>query len=118
HADQHPILNRTTVEYCRMADGHLVTDDQRMGIVSHMEHTEVLHIGPLTDPDIVHIPANDGMEPDTAVFAQHDVADDDAGFLYKAGRGDGGFDSLKCTDHASHCRGIGPRPARGANGGG
>jgi len=101
-----------------MADGHLVADDQWMGIVGDMEYTEVLHVRPLADPDTVHIPANDGMEPDTAVFAQHDIADDDAGFLDKAGRGNGGCDSLKCTDHASHCMGIGPRPARGVISGG
>jgi len=96
-----------------MADGHLVADDQWMGIVSDMEHTEVLHIRPVADPDKVHVPANDGMKPDAAVLAQHDIADDHAGLFDKTGRGNGGFDSLKCADHAAHCRGIGPRPARG-----
>ena len=52
-----------------MADGHLVADDQRMGIVGDMEYTEVLHVSPVTDPDIVHVPTNDGMEPDAAVLA-------------------------------------------------
>ena len=61
----------------------------------------------------MHVPANDGMEPDTAMFAQHDVADDNAGLFDKTGRGNGGFDSLKCADHEAHCRGIGLRPARG-----
>lgn len=96
-----------------MADGHLVADDERMGVMGDMEYTEVLHIRPVTNPNGVHIPANDGMEPDAAVLAQHDIADDDAGFLDKAGRRNGGFDSLKCADHAGHCRGIGPSPARG-----
>src|SRR6185503_16174758 len=118
HADQHTILYRATVEYRRMADGHLIADDQRMGIVGDMEYTEVLHVRPLSDPDKVHVPANDGMEPNTAVFTQHDIADDHAGLLDKTRRGNCGFDSLKCADHVAHCRGIGPRPARGVNGGG
>jgi hypothetical protein len=96
-----------------VANGHLVANDQRMGIVGDMEHTEVLHVGPVTDPDVVHVPANDGMEPDAAMLAEHDIADDDAGLFDKTGGRNGGFDTLKCADHAAHCRGIAPRPARG-----
>ena len=97
-----------------MANGHLVADDQRMGIVSDMEHAEVLHVRPVADSDAVHVPANDSMEPDATVFAQHDITNDDAGFFDKAGCRDGWLDTLKCADHASHCRGIGQRSARGA----
>jgi hypothetical protein len=84
-----------------------------MGIVGDMEHTEVLHISPVTDPDIVYVSPNDSMEPDAAVLAKHDIADDHAGLFDITGRGNSGFDTLKCADHAAHCRGIGPRPARG-----
>jgi uncharacterized RmlC-like cupin family protein len=52
-----------------------------------MEHAEVLHISPVADPDIVHVPANDSMEPNAAVLAKHDIADDDAGLFDKTGRG-------------------------------
>ena len=69
HADQHTILNCAAVEYHAVADGHLVTDDQRMDIVGDMEHTEVLHVGPVSDSDTVHVPAYDGMKPDAAVLA-------------------------------------------------
>jgi hypothetical protein len=64
-----------------VADGHLVADDQWMGIVGAMEHTEILHISPVTDPDIVHVPANDSVKPDAAVLAHHDIADDDTGLF-------------------------------------
>ena len=83
-----------------MADGHLVTDNQRMSIVGDMQHTEILHVGPVTDPDRVHVPTNDGMEPDAAVFAEHDITDDNAGLFDKTGDRNGGFDTLKCADHA------------------
>ena len=90
-----------------MADRHLVADDQRMGIVGNMEHAEILHVCPVTNPDTVYIPSNDGMEPDTTVLTQHHIADDDACFVDKTGGGNGRFDSLKRADHAAHCRGIG-----------
>jgi len=90
-----------------MADRYLVADDQRMGIVSDMEHAEILHVCPVTNPDKVHVSSNDGMEPDTTVLTQHHIADDDACFVDKTGVGDDGFYSLKCADHAAHCRGIG-----------
>ena len=97
-----------------MADSHLVTDDQRMGIVSDMEHTEVLHVSPVTNPDKVHVSSNDGMEPDATMLTQHNIADDDACLFDKTRGGNGRFDSLKCADHAAHCRGIAPQPARGS----
>lgn len=82
-----------------MADGHLVADNQGMGIVGDMQHTEVLHIGPVADPDIMHVPANDGMKPDATLLAQHNIADDDAGLLDKTGSGNRGFDALKGANH-------------------
>jgi hypothetical protein len=101
------------MEYHSVANGHVVADDQRMGIVGDMEHTEILHVRPVTDPNRVHVSANDGMEPDATMLAQHDIADDDTGLFDKTGCGNGGFDALKCADHAAHCRGINRQPARG-----
>jgi hypothetical protein len=66
-----------------------------------MEHAEVLHISPVADPDIVHVPANDSMEPNAAVLAKHDIADDDAGLFDKTGDRNGGFETSKWADHAS-----------------
>lgn len=82
-----------------MANCHLVANDQRMRVVRDMEHTEVLDVGPVTDPDVVHVPADDGMEPDAAVSAQHDIANDDAGLFYEAGVRNCRFDALKGADH-------------------
>ena len=96
-----------------MADGDLIADDQGMGVVGDMEYAEVLHIRSVADPDRVHVPANDGMEPHAAVLAQHHIADDNAGLFDKAGDGNGRFEALKCADHAAHCRGIVRQSARG-----
>ena len=52
-----------------MADGHLIANDEGMDIVGDMEHTEVLHVRPVSDLDRVHVTANDSMEPDAAVLA-------------------------------------------------
>ena len=90
-----------------------MADDRGMGVVGDMEHAESLHIRPVADPDKMHISANDGMEPDAAVLAQHHIADDDAGLFDKAGCGNGWFNTVKCADHAAHCRGISRQPARG-----
>jgi len=81
-----------------------------------MEHTEVLHVGPVANPYVMHISADDSMEPDATMLAQHDVTDHDASLFDKTGRGNGGFDALKSADHAPHCRGIGQGPARGGMG--
>jgi hypothetical protein len=101
------------MEYHPVADGDLIADDQRMGVVGDMEHAEILHVGSISNPNMVHVPANDGMEPHAAVLAQYHIADDNAGLFDKAGDGNGWFDALKCADHAAHCRGIGRQSARG-----
>ena len=82
-----------------MADGHLIADDERVGAVGNVQHAEVLHVGPVANPDIMHIPANHGMEPDAALFAQYDIPDDNPGLFDKTGGWDSGFDALKSTDH-------------------
>jgi len=45
--------------------------------------------------------ANDGMELEAAVLAEHDVTNHPAGFFDNAGLRNGGFETLKCADHAS-----------------
>ena len=69
--------------------------------------------GSREDENIRWVHANDGMELDTAVLAEHEIADDDAGLFDKTGRGNGGFDALiRCGSCVHDNRGIGPRPAR------
>ena len=41
------------------------------------------------------------MELDIVVLAEHGITDDDAGLFDKTGRGNGGFETLKCVDHTS-----------------
>ena len=53
----------------------------------------------MADTDVIHIPADHGMEPGAAVFAHHDVADDDRCVFDKAGLGNGGLDALEGPDH-------------------
>ena len=45
--------------------------------------------------------ANDGMELEAAVLAEHDVTNHHAGCFDNAGLRNGGFETLKCADHAS-----------------
>jgi len=51
--------------------------------------------------NILWVHANESMELDTVVLAEHDIAHDDAGLFDKTGRGNGGFDALIGADHAS-----------------
>ena len=67
-----------------MADRDVIADDERMGIVSHMEHAEVLDIRSFSDPDVVHIAPDHGIEPDAAMVAHYDIADHDRGLFDEA----------------------------------
>jgi len=48
------------------------------------------------------------MELDTVVPAKQGIVDDDAGLFHKTGHGKGGFETVKCADHASI---VGESPA-------
>ena len=39
------------MEYHPVADGHLIADEQGVGVVGDMEYAEVLHIRSVADPD-------------------------------------------------------------------
>jgi len=67
-----------------VANRNRIADDERMGIVSHMEHAEVLDIRPFSDPDIVYIASDHGVEPHAAIFTHDDIADHNGGFFDKA----------------------------------
>jgi hypothetical protein len=60
--------------------------------------------GRTEDENILWVHANEGMEIDNVVLAEHGITDDDAGLLEKTGRGNGGFDILKSSDHGLQCR--------------
>jgi hypothetical protein len=75
--------------------------------MSDVQHAEILHIGPVPNPNGVNISSNNGVEPHTAVLSHDHIADDRAGFLDETGFRDGGFYALKGADHGPHCRGIG-----------
>ena len=68
-----------------MADGHVVTDDERRAVglvrrlVGHMPHGQVLNVAATPDLDAVHIAAQHRVAPDGAVIADPHIADDLAG---------------------------------------
>lgn len=99
HSDQHPVLNGAAVQHDIVTDSHVVANDEGMRVVVNMQHAEVLHVGSVSNADVIHIAADDGMEPGAAVFAHHDVADDDRGVFDKAGLRDGGPDALESPNH-------------------
>jgi hypothetical protein len=82
-----------------MPDGDVTSDNQRVCVVCHVQHAQILNVGPVSDPDVVHIASHYGMEPDTALFAHLHVADHDAGVLDKAGGGNRRFDTLERPNH-------------------
>jgi hypothetical protein len=67
-----------------MADRDVTPNDQRVSIMSDMQHAEVLHVGPISDPNVVHIAADHGVEPDAALLTHHHIADHDSGLFDKA----------------------------------
>ncbi|BFU89047.1 MAG: hypothetical protein NTAFB01_02340 [Nitrospira sp.] len=80
--------------------------------MSHMEHAEVLDIRPLSDPDVVDIASDHGVEPDAAMGTHDDIADYDSSLFDKARLGDGRLDALKASNHERHNRGSERPPAR------
>lgn len=82
-----------------MSDCDVIAYDERMGIMSYMEHAEVLDIRPFSDPNVVHIAPNYGIEPHTAIFTYDDIADHDRGLFNKARLWDSRLDSLKGANH-------------------
>ena|GEM_PF-3592601 len=64
--------------------------------------------GSIEGEKILLVYANEGMELDTVVLAEHDIANDDTGLFHKTGDRNGGFETLNCVDQASI---VGNRPA-------
>jgi hypothetical protein len=57
--------------------------------------------GRTEDENILWVHANEGMEIDNVVLAEHGITDDDAGLFDKTGGRNGGFETSKWADHAS-----------------
>lgn len=80
HADQDAIAQGTAVQHHLVADGHLITDDQREAVgveragMGDVQHATVLHAGAGADADAVHIAAYYSQRPDRAVFANLHIA--------------------------------------------
>ena len=70
-----------------------------MRVMRHVQHAEILYIGTVADPNVIHIPSNDGMKPRAAVFAHDDIPDHDGRVLDEARSGDSGCDALEGADH-------------------
>ncbi len=74
--------------------------------MSDVQHAEVLHVGPISNPDVMDITPNDCVKPHTALLAHDDITDDNGGRFNKARLGDRRFDALKGANHERHSRGI------------
>ena len=72
--DERAVLDRAAVEHGGMADHHVGADEQRVGLVRHVQHGAVLHVRPRPDADEVDVAAHDGVEPERGVVADLDVA--------------------------------------------
>ena len=97
HADQDAIAQGAAMQHDLVADGHVVTDQQRKTVrieragMGDVQHTGILHAGALADADAVHVCAHHGQRPDRTIGADLDVADDhrravDEGAFAKARR--------------------------------
>ncbi len=80
HADQDAVAQGAAMQHHFVADGHLVTDDQRETVrveragVGDVQHAGVLHAGACADADAVHVAAYHCHRPDRAVFTDLHVA--------------------------------------------
>lgn len=59
------------------------TDNQGNGFVRTMQHSVVLNVRSLADPDGVHISADDGSVPHVAVFPNLHIIDNASTVGYK-----------------------------------
>ena len=81
-ADQALIANAASMQHDRMPHRHIVANDERRTFrlgrrfVGYMAHGQVLHVGPATDHDAVHVAAQHRVAPDGTVVADLHVADD------------------------------------------
>ncbi len=82
HADQNAVAQGAAMQHHLVADGHLVTDDQRITVgvegpgMGDVQHAAVLHAGARANADAVHVAADHRQRPDRAVLADFHIAQD------------------------------------------
>jgi acetylornithine/N-succinyldiaminopimelate aminotransferase len=82
HSDQHPILDRATMNDGVMTDRHIIPDMDPGLLIGGMDDHPVLDIYLVTDMDTANVSPYDGVEPDAAMIS-------DFHFAYDSGiRGD------------------------------
>jgi len=58
-----------------MPDRDIIADQGGMLFMGNMDHSAILDIGPLADPDPVHITTDDYIEPEARFRADRNIAD-------------------------------------------
>src|SRR5690606_11942807 len=88
HADQYAAADGAAVQQGFVANGDVVTQNQRpaAGVevagVGDVQYGAVLDAAAVADADFVHVAADDGHGPDGAVFAHLDVSDHHRTLVY------------------------------------
>ena len=75
HADKDIIMQGTTMHDGVVTNRHPVADDRFCFLVSAVNDRAILDIYPVPDTDAVDIPADHRIEPDAAIIAHDDIAD-------------------------------------------
>ncbi len=80
HADEGAALDFAAVQGDVVPHGHVVADDDGGFLVERVQAASVLDVHAVAHFDVVHVAADDGVEPYRAVVAHGDVADDGRSF--------------------------------------
>ncbi len=90
HADEAARFDCAAVEDDAVADGDVVTEDERVRVAHYVEDGAVLDICARADADEVDVAADDDAGPDAGVGGDGYVADDDGLRIDVGGFGDAG----------------------------
>lgn len=104
HADQDAILDCASVQDHMVADGDVVSNDERMGVVGDVQEAKVLNVGTVADTDVVHVAPHDGMKPDAGLVSENHITYDHSRFLDERRLGDCWGGSLKGANHSGILR--------------
>jgi hypothetical protein len=63
-----------------MANGDVVMENEGILISHHVQDAAILDIGVASDPNEIHIPAHDGIEPDAGMVPDHNITDENRAF--------------------------------------
>src|SRR6266850_488333 len=79
HADQAARLDDAAMQRHRMADGHVIAENERTLVAHDMQYAAVLNVGARADANVVHVAANHRARPNAGILANHHIADYDRG---------------------------------------